>query len=649
MPAKLERCVDTLLKRKNFKPGVKHETRKSSAYAICTASIGRSHCDVLETLVNLPEDITFDIDNEGNILLTECEDPLSSNIEQSEEEAKYDLYFGEEKDNYFSFNEIKLAKDEEDEEEYSLIEMLREGSFKHPRFGDVNINRKLFIKLIQNYINNVLDREISFDLNHNPDTGAYAWLKKLYIRRRSFKDKKARNVLVGSASFTEEGKELVKNKKYKYFSIEYHPNFIDKENESIEYGPVVFGGALTNRPFIPSMKPITMSEDNTTTVNDGKPAVIDSTNSDTSVVSSFIDTAPVAEDKKEDIKTENKEKTENNEVKNAELNKDKISMQEKRPRPVDSELPNAAFALIKRDAGGNVVKRSLPHHWKKVRLATENSSVDVGRLRNALARFNQVDGFSAEEMARAKTHLIRHAKALLPSYKKEAMSEKGETMNFSEIDARITVLTDEFNAVEDKDSPIAHQFKSEIEFLTNMKKEFDSSKAKIEEKFSSEITTKLTERDKQIETLRTSNESIALKLAEIEERNRQLEVNKYVDELAKNGHAPAVVKAVRTVLMGETKRADDGSIVKFEEVVDGKPVTVKFSLREAIRHIVDSIPDTHKTDLSVSIVHNEKDEPVGEVKTEGKIKCADGSEVDLFDVKSISERVKKVGYKPRAN
>lgn len=75
-------------------------------------------------------------------------------------------------------------------------------------------------------------------------------------------------------------------------------------------------------------------------------------------------------------------------------------------------LPDIAFALVKRPVKDKQRDRALPHHSKGVTSASENGSVDKPHLRNALARANQVKGFSAQARSSAVGHLKKHASAL---------------------------------------------------------------------------------------------------------------------------------------------------------------------------------------------------------------------------------------------
>lgn len=86
-----------------------------------------------------------------------------------------------------------------------------------------------------------------------------------------------------------------------------------------------------------------------------------------------------------------------------------------------NNLPDAAFAVIlpggKKDSEGKTTPRSLrmlPHHSAGVKSASENGSVDLPHLRNALARLDQSNMPSAQK-ATARAHLMAHAKELLPS------------------------------------------------------------------------------------------------------------------------------------------------------------------------------------------------------------------------------------------
>lgn len=75
-------------------------------------------------------------------------------------------------------------------------------------------------------------------------------------------------------------------------------------------------------------------------------------------------------------------------------------------------LPDAAFAAVF-EATGGTRRRILPHHINTVKSATDNATVDVPRLRNAFARFNQLKSVSKTVKTKAMAHLQAHADAVL--------------------------------------------------------------------------------------------------------------------------------------------------------------------------------------------------------------------------------------------
>src|SRR3546814_7883048 len=55
-------------------------------------------------------------------------------------------------------------------------------------------------------------------------------------------------------SWTPEGVKTFSEKGFKYFSIEYHPNYQNMETKQL-HGPVLQGVAMVPRPFIKNMQP----------------------------------------------------------------------------------------------------------------------------------------------------------------------------------------------------------------------------------------------------------------------------------------------------------------------------------------------------------------------------------------------------------
>jgi len=79
---------------------------------------------------------------------------------------------------------------------------------------------------------------------------------------------------------------------------------------------------------------------------------------------------------------------------------------------VAKDLPNDAFppSLV------STTRRSLMHHSPDVTDPYDTTSVDVPRLRNALARSSKIDGYAEKAVADAQEHLLWHARQLVSAY-----------------------------------------------------------------------------------------------------------------------------------------------------------------------------------------------------------------------------------------
>lgn len=191
----------------------------------------------------------------ANSALSRCmekggEDCEASAIRQANSVAKKQM-----EDSSYSFyyltdiSEIKL--EEKDNKKSSWIEIFRIGKWSHPKHGLIEGTKKLFNDFIDNWKNRVLGREIAIDRAHEPSEGATGWIKDIQL---------VGDRLRALVEWTPWGLELIEQKGFKYFSPEYRDSYIDKESGK-EYKNVLYGGALTNRPFLTDLAPIILSED----------------------------------------------------------------------------------------------------------------------------------------------------------------------------------------------------------------------------------------------------------------------------------------------------------------------------------------------------------------------------------------------------
>lgn len=128
------------------------------------------------------------------------------------------------------------------------------GEWYNPRHGNVPITKEHLRVMLANYKNRrhpLRDVQLPVDYDHlstqpnkKPGDGeAAGWFTDLELRADGAE-------LWGRVDWTDEAKEKIKAKKYKYFSPTFNPNWHALDNgDSI--GTALIGGALTNYPTLP--------------------------------------------------------------------------------------------------------------------------------------------------------------------------------------------------------------------------------------------------------------------------------------------------------------------------------------------------------------------------------------------------------------
>jgi len=138
----------------------------------------------------------------------------------------------------------------------SVVEIMRTGQWEHPLYGPISIMESDLDGFIANFFANVRGIDIAVDQEHKPEAGAMGWFKKLWKVPRDDGDGFS---LQAEIQWTYQGESLIRDGIYRYFSPEFTNEWKDPESGRI-YKNVLFGGALTNRPFIKNMDPILLSE-----------------------------------------------------------------------------------------------------------------------------------------------------------------------------------------------------------------------------------------------------------------------------------------------------------------------------------------------------------------------------------------------------
>jgi len=149
-------------------------------------------------------------------------------------------------------SEILFGEITDDDLENTEFEILKVGQAYDPRYGKFEVTEDLLLDLKNNFDENVLEVDVAVDTNHDPTGGARAWIFSLEVRNGS--------LFARLKDFSEEGKRMLKEKIFKYFSVEFAPFKKVINGKLTTFKNVLRGLALTNRPVIKGMAPTFMSE-----------------------------------------------------------------------------------------------------------------------------------------------------------------------------------------------------------------------------------------------------------------------------------------------------------------------------------------------------------------------------------------------------
>jgi hypothetical protein len=152
-----------------------------------------------------------------------------------------------------TWHHISRLEFDETTGEPNPVEVLRVGAFDYWGDMDLVISREMLAEIKQNFDDNVLGRDVAFDVSHDPSAGAVGWIKELRLNEPGTR-------LSAVPSWTPEGETLIREGKFRYASSEIQETRRDQETGTVHRN-VLAGVGLTNRPHISGLRPISLSED----------------------------------------------------------------------------------------------------------------------------------------------------------------------------------------------------------------------------------------------------------------------------------------------------------------------------------------------------------------------------------------------------
>jgi len=134
----------------------------------------------------------------------------------------------------------------------SWIQLMPLGSYNHVLHGQINITPQKVQKFVENFRKNVRGIKLDVDYDHKAHDGkAAGWIED--IQDRGF------DGLWGRVKWTQPAYQSLKAGEYQYFSPEFQDEWEHPQTSEV-HQDVLFGGAITNRPFLKDIQPINLHE-----------------------------------------------------------------------------------------------------------------------------------------------------------------------------------------------------------------------------------------------------------------------------------------------------------------------------------------------------------------------------------------------------
>jgi phage I-like protein len=146
---------------------------------------------------------------------------------------------------------VDLAGVKFDDSETTWIQAIPLGTYQHPVHGEIEITPERAAAFADSVKLNVRSQDLDIDYDHKEKTGeAAGWVKDAEAR--------ADGTWL-QVEWTKSALAKLKEKAYRYFSPEFMDEWVHPKTQ-VKHKDVVFGGALTNRPFLKGIQPINLSE-----------------------------------------------------------------------------------------------------------------------------------------------------------------------------------------------------------------------------------------------------------------------------------------------------------------------------------------------------------------------------------------------------
>jgi hypothetical protein len=145
---------------------------------------------------------------------------------------------------------VDMAKVQLNESGPTWIQGFPLGTWHHPAHGEIKITPERVKRFAEGVANRVRGQDLNIDYDHQTGEAA-GWVRAAEDR--------GNDGLWLNVDFTPTARQQLSEKKYRYFSPEYQDEWESPVSKQ-KFTDVLFGGALTNRPFLKGIVPINLSE-----------------------------------------------------------------------------------------------------------------------------------------------------------------------------------------------------------------------------------------------------------------------------------------------------------------------------------------------------------------------------------------------------
>jgi len=140
-----------------------------------------------------------------------------------------------------------------DEQNRSWLMAMRVGEYNHPRHGKLQFTPDRLMRFAESVRSKVrgVDLDIDYDHKMDPTKGreAAGWVKDAKVEG---------DALYLLVDWTKSALSKIKEGAYRYFSPEFQDKWTDAAGKT--HQDVLFGGGITNRPFLKDLLPLNLSE-----------------------------------------------------------------------------------------------------------------------------------------------------------------------------------------------------------------------------------------------------------------------------------------------------------------------------------------------------------------------------------------------------